>query len=76
MGVGVWRLTGRVRWDWRAPTFYAVHATALAWSQLNRTTPDARAAEEAARQALALVPHWRYVRDILIPQVQAAKQKK
>lgn len=30
MGLGVWRLTGRVSWDWRAPSFYLVHATALA----------------------------------------------
>jgi arginine exporter protein ArgO len=29
MGVGVWRLTNRVRWDWRAPAFYAVHGAAL-----------------------------------------------
>jgi two-component system LytT family sensor kinase len=29
MGVGVWRLTDRVRWDWRAPAFYAAHAAAL-----------------------------------------------
>jgi signal transduction histidine kinase len=30
MGVGVWRLTGRLSWDWRAPAFVAVHALALA----------------------------------------------
>jgi len=48
----------------------------LAWSQLNQTTPNVAAAEESAAKALALVPHWRYVRDILIPQVQAAKAKK
>jgi hypothetical protein len=48
----------------------------LAWSQLNQSTPDPAAAEHSARQALALVPHWRYVRDILMPQVQAANQKK
>jgi signal transduction histidine kinase len=30
MGVGVWRLTNRVAWDWRAPSFYAAHGTALA----------------------------------------------
>jgi two-component system, LytTR family, sensor kinase len=29
MGVGVWRLTDRVRWDWRSPAFYAVHAAGL-----------------------------------------------
>jgi two-component system LytT family sensor kinase len=30
MGLGVWRLTDRVAWDWRALSFYATHATALA----------------------------------------------
>ena len=29
MGLAVWRLTKRVRWDWRAPSFYAVHVSAL-----------------------------------------------
>ena len=29
MGVGVWRLTNRVAWDWRARSFYATHAAAL-----------------------------------------------
>lgn len=29
MGLGVWRLTDRVQWDWRAPSFYATHALAL-----------------------------------------------
>ncbi len=29
MGVGIWRLTNRVTWDWRSPAFYAVHAVAL-----------------------------------------------
>jgi hypothetical protein len=48
----------------------------LAWSQLNQPTPNVAAAEEHAAQALALVPYWRYVRDILIPRVQAAKAKK
>jgi hypothetical protein len=47
----------------------------LAWSNLNRTTPDLNAAERQARSALALVPYWHYVRDILLPQIQAAKPK-
>lgn len=45
----------------------------LAWSSLNAATPDPDAAEGYARQALALVPHWHYVRDILMPQIQKAK---
>ena len=45
----------------------------LAWSNLNRTTPDLAAAEGYARSALLLVPYWHYVRDILLPQILAAK---
>ena len=45
----------------------------LAWSNLNRSTPDLAAAEQYVRSALALVPHWHYVRDILLPQIEAAK---
>ena len=29
MGVGVWRLTGRVMWGWRSARFYAAHLLAL-----------------------------------------------
>ena len=47
----------------------------LAWSNLNRATPDLEAADQNARAALALVPYWHYVRDILLPQIQAAKEK-
>jgi hypothetical protein len=36
---------------------------------LNRTTPDARAAEEYAQQALAIVP-LHYLRGILMPQIR------
>lgn len=45
----------------------------LAWSNLNRTTPDLKAAKQEADSALELVPYWHYVRDILIPQIQEAK---
>jgi hypothetical protein len=44
----------------------------LAWSELNRTTPDLKAAEEYACSALGLVPYWHYVKDILLPQIEAA----
>jgi hypothetical protein len=47
----------------------------LAWSNLNRTTPDLRAAKQEADSALELVPHWHYVRDILLPQIQASMTK-
>jgi len=47
----------------------------LAWSNLNRTTPDLKAAEQYAEAALKLIPYWHYVRDILMPQIQAAQAK-
>ena len=47
----------------------------LAWSHLNRATPDVSAAEKYAKQALALVPYWHYVRDILMAQIRRAKEK-
>lgn len=47
----------------------------LAWSNLNRNTPDLAAAEQYARSALAIVPDWHYVRDILLPQIMTAKAK-
>ncbi|MGH9746576.1 MAG: hypothetical protein ACRD59_10770 [Candidatus Acidiferrales bacterium] len=48
----------------------------LAWSNLNRSTPDLNAAEQNARAALAIVPYWHYVRDILLPQIEDAQKKK
>ena len=47
----------------------------LAWSNLNRITPDLKAADQYAQAALKLVPYWHYVRDILLPQIQAAQAK-
>src|SRR3984885_14730964 len=47
----------------------------LAWSNLNRTNPDLKAADQYAQAALKLVPYWHYVRDILIPQIQTAQAK-
>jgi hypothetical protein len=47
----------------------------LAWAYSNRATPDIARAESNAMAALALVPNWHYVRDILLPQIRAkAKQ--
>ena len=49
----------------------------LAFTNLKLATPDALAAAEGyAGQALALVPHWHYVRDILLPQIRTAKRGK
>jgi hypothetical protein len=47
----------------------------LAFASLNRATPDLAAAERHAQSALALVPYWHYVRDILLPQIQKAKAR-
>lgn len=47
----------------------------LAWSHLNKSAPDVAAAEKYATEALALVPHWHYVRDILLPQIRRAKPR-
>jgi hypothetical protein len=46
----------------------------LAFANLNKTPPDLDPAERYARAALALVPTWHYVRDILTPQIQTAKR--
>ena len=48
----------------------------LAWSNLNQTAPDLKAAEQYANSALQIVPDWHYVRDILLPQIRAAKKDK
>jgi hypothetical protein len=47
----------------------------LAWSNLNKTTPDLDAAEKNARAALELVPYWHYTRDILMAKIREAKAK-
>jgi hypothetical protein len=47
----------------------------LAWSNLNRTVPDLKAAEQNAQAALILVPNWHYVRDILMDQIRDLKAK-
>jgi hypothetical protein len=46
----------------------------LAWSHLNGAKRDVEAAESSAKAALAIVPNWHYVRDILLPQIHAAKK--
>jgi hypothetical protein len=45
----------------------------LAYSYLNKKPGDIDAAERYARSALEIVPCWHYVRDILLPQILAAK---
>jgi hypothetical protein len=41
----------------------------LAFAHLNAATPNPVLAEKYAREALALVPYWHYVKDILLPQI-------
>ena len=45
----------------------------LAWSYLHRRVPDVAQAEIHGRRALELVPSWHYMRDILMPQIEAAR---
>ena len=47
----------------------------LAYCFLNANSVDVGAAERYARDALEIVPYWHYVRDILLPQIVAAKAK-
>jgi tetratricopeptide (TPR) repeat protein len=47
----------------------------LAYSNLNKDTPDVDTAERQARAALEIVPYWHYTRDILLPQIIAARAK-
>jgi hypothetical protein len=47
----------------------------LAYCHLNTSHADLGAAERYARSALEIVPYWHYVRDILLPQILAAKAK-
>ncbi len=48
----------------------------LAYTYLNGNPPNVEAAESNARSALEIVPYWHYTRDILLPQILAAKAKK
>ena len=47
----------------------------LAYCYLNANSADVNAAERYAHKALEVVPYWHYVRDILLPQIVAAKAK-
>lgn len=57
--------------SWGEPELFM----SLAWSNLSRTAPDLNAAEQQAHAALALVPYWHYVRDVLVPQIQEANAR-
>jgi len=47
----------------------------LAYCYLNMKPDDVNAAEVYARAALEIVPYWHYLRNILLPQILAAKAK-
>jgi hypothetical protein len=47
----------------------------LAYCYLNGAVHDIGAAERYARNALEIVPYWHYTRDVLLPQIDAAKEK-
>jgi hypothetical protein len=47
----------------------------LAWSNLNRKTPDLAAAEKNGQLALEIVPYWHYMKDVLMAQIMEAKKK-
>lgn len=45
----------------------------IAYARLHQPAPDLDAAEKYATEALAQVPHWHYVRDILMKQIREAR---
>ena len=56
--------------DWGKPE--ALMSLAYAYSAL--PSPDLNAADEQARSALRLRPDWHYVKDILIPKLEAKRK--
>jgi hypothetical protein len=63
--------TGSPLPDWGKPEALM----SLAYSYLSQKPPDLDAASEAAHAALRLQPEWVYVRDVLLPQIEAARRK-
>jgi tetratricopeptide (TPR) repeat protein len=55
--------------DWGKPEALM----SLAFSHLSQKPPDLDAAREEAHAALRLQPEWSYVRDVLLPQIEAAR---
>jgi len=47
----------------------------LADSYLNQPTPDSALARKYVDEAIHLVPGWHYERDILRPQIEAARSR-
>jgi len=42
---------------------------------MTKNPPELDKAEKNAQAALEIVPYWHYTRDILLPQIAAAKNK-
>lgn len=57
--------------DWGKPEALM----SLAYVHLNQKPPDLAAASAEAHAALRLQPEWSYLRDVLLPQVEAARGK-
>jgi hypothetical protein len=57
--------------DWGKPEALM----SLAFAHLQHSPPDLAAASEEARAALRLQPEWSYVRDVLVPRIEAAQRK-
>jgi len=57
--------------DWGKPEALM----SLAYFHLNQATPDLAAATEEAHAALRLRPDWSYVRDILLPMIEARRRQ-
>jgi hypothetical protein len=47
----------------------------LSYAYLKKPSPDVNAAEEEARATLRLRPDWHYVRDILVPRIEAQRKQ-
>jgi hypothetical protein len=54
--------------DWGKPEALM----SLAFARLQLPTPDPKTAIEDAREALRLQPSWSYVKNVLVPQIEAA----
>jgi len=57
--------------DWGKPEALM----SLSYAHLSQTAPDLKAADAEAHAALRLKPEWFYVREILLPQIEAARRK-
>ena len=56
--------------DWGKPEALM----SLAFAHLSQKPPDLAAASEEARAALRLQPEWSYMRDVLLPRIEAAQK--